>query len=880
VIEQGTPRRGCGDSSSRGWFAASVVTAALALGAARVTAQVPPRSPSAPVESVTVVPGEIYRTGALGRFIYGEHYRSLWTAPLTVPVLSLDQYAGGLRPLERGGSQQTKSLRFSGADGREYVFRSIDKDPSPSLPPELRGTYAKHVLRDLISAQHPAGSLVVARLLDAAGVLHATPQLAVMPNDPRLGEFRQEFAGMLGLIELRPTGDPDDAISDGTGMTRVASSQKLFERITEHADERVDSRAFLAARLFDMFVGDWDRHPDQWRWARTGDTPNDRWLPIPRDRDWALVKLDGVAWSLARFVYPYPQFVSFDAKYSDVIWLTWNGRALDRRLLSDLPRPVWDSVAMALQSRLPDSVIDDAVRQLPAGLATESGDFLRRTLASRRQHLPEAARRFYNILADEAEIHATDEGELVEVTRVGPRTTDVRVRQRSSSGVPESQDWYHRRFDASETREIRIYLHGGADQILMRGAANGGTVVRVIGGRGRDAIADSTAHGHAANVWYYDTDSTTVVAPGTHAGIDRRTYVPPRTRRGWIDPPRDWGSRWRTVPWVGYSSDAGLFLGGGPLFERYGFRQHPYAIRASLLAGYAFGADKGRVEFSADMRRENSDLHLTFVARASGLDVLHFYGFGNETPSLGSKDSHLVEQRASGIEPMLHVPVAPRLALDLGINVRRTTTELDSGTFIADVKPFGVGTFTQVGARAGLTFDSRDVPANATRGIFASLQAAEYPDAWSAEGPFGQVRGQVATYLSAPVRLEPVLALRAGGQKAWGNYPFFDAATLGGGSMLRGWRQERFAGDASIYGTAELRLFLTRFFLVLPGDLGAFGLADAGRVYVSGESSDTWHTAFGGGLWVSFLGRGNTLSVSMAHGREGNGFYFRSGMPF
>src|SRR4030095_2318581 len=133
---------------------------------------------------------------------------------------------------------------------------------------------------------------------------------------------------------------------------------------------------------------------------------------------------------------------------------------------------------------------------------------------------------------------------------------------------------------------------------------------------------------------------------------------------------------------------------------------------------------------------------------------------------------HLVEQRASGMEPMVHLPVARRLTLDLGISVRRTTTELDSGSFITDVKPFGVGTFRQVGARAGLTFDSRDNTANAKRGIFASLQSAEYPDVWSAEGPFGQVRGQVATYLSAPVRLEAVLGLRGGGQKAWGDYPY------------------------------------------------------------------------------------------------------------
>src|SRR4051812_39729841 len=201
------------------------IVSMLALAGVAASAQTPARSPPSAAESVTVVPGPIYRAGTLGRFFYGEHYRDLWTAPLTVPLLSLDHYAGGLRPLVRGGSQQTKSLRFTGADGREYVFRSIDKDPSPSLPPELRGTYASRVFRDLISAQHPGGSLVVARLLDAAGVLHATPQLAVMPDDPRLGEFRQEFAGLLGLIEVRPTDDPEEAISEGTGMSKVSSSE-------------------------------------------------------------------------------------------------------------------------------------------------------------------------------------------------------------------------------------------------------------------------------------------------------------------------------------------------------------------------------------------------------------------------------------------------------------------------------------------------------------------------------------------------------------------------------------------------------------------------------------------------------------------------------
>ncbi|MEJ7809799.1 MAG: BamA/TamA family outer membrane protein, partial [Gemmatimonadaceae bacterium] len=220
------------------------------------------------------------------------------------------------------------------------------------------------------------------------------------------------------------------------------------------------------------------------------------------------------------------------------------------------------------------------------------------------------------------------------------------------------------------------------------------------------------------------------------------------------------------------------------------------------------------------------------------------------------------------------------LTLGLGATARHATTGPDSGRFIAATRPFGVGSFGQIGARARLTFDSRDTPAFATRGIFATLQGAQYPGIWSAEGPFGAVRAQAATYLSAPLRLRPVLALRVGGDRVWGEYPFFDAAFLGGASTLRGWREERFAGDASLYGNAELRVVLAKVSLLLPADLGAFGLADGGRVFISEERSDAWHTAFGGGLWVSFLGRANTFSIAAARGREGTGIYFRTGMLF
>ena len=813
-------------------------------------------------ESVVVTPGADYRAGVINSLLLGAHYRALWTTPLKVPLLRLDTTARGLRVLKRGGSMQTKSLRFAGGDGREYVFRSVDKDPTLSLPADLRETYARDILHDMISSEHPAGALIVARLLDAAQVLHVTPRLVVLPDDPLLGEYREEFRGTLGLFELRPTEEDDEGDIPGFAAgTRVVSSEKLFARLDQHADESVDARALLTARLLDVFVGDWDRHPDQWRWAREGSASSDRWLPIPRDRDWALVRLDGVVWSLARFVYPYPQFVSFDHAYPDLVWLTWNARLLDRRFLAALEKPVWDSVAAALQGRLTDSVIDDAARRVPPELYAVNGAALARTLEVRRDHLREVADHLYRLLAAEVDVHATEDDEIVSITRADNRFTDVVIRTRKKSGAVRAQATFQRRFDARETKEIRIYLHGGSDSVHVSGAP-GQTLVRVIAGPGHNTYVDERLNTATRRVVFYDVDTLSRVFGASADLIDRRPYEPPHTRHGWTDPARDWGSRWRPYPWFGYSPDT------------------PYASKMTLRVGYATGAGRWRADYDADFRRENSPVHVTVFARASELDVVRFFGFGNETSAPGASAFYKIEQKQLALEPLLVAPLARRVTLGVGPVFKEVITSREANRFIDVAQPYGTGSFGQMGARFRLAADTRDTAENARSGILMSTQASAYPAAWSVKRAFADVRTTASAYLTAPARLSPTLALRVGGDKLWGDYPFYEAAFVGGASTVRGWREQRFGGDASAYGNAELRFFLTRFFFLLPGDLGAFGLADGGRVFRTGEQSDVWHSALGGGLWASFLGRTNTLSVSYARGREGGGFYFRSGLLY
>src|SRR5438270_135745 len=160
---------------------------------------------------VTMTAGAQYRAGWLHRWLLGAHYRDLWTTPLQVDVVDLARCGGGLAPLKRGGGRQTKSLRLQAADGHVYIFRSVDKDPTAAIPPELRATFVQRILEDQTSSTNPAGALVVGPLLGAAGVHHVEPRLMVMPDDPRLDSF-PVFKGMLGHLEERPTVDPEEDV--------------------------------------------------------------------------------------------------------------------------------------------------------------------------------------------------------------------------------------------------------------------------------------------------------------------------------------------------------------------------------------------------------------------------------------------------------------------------------------------------------------------------------------------------------------------------------------------------------------------------------------------------------------------------------------------
>jgi hypothetical protein len=839
---------------------ARILLAVLLAAAASPLAAQPAPPPTAKVK---VVAAPRYQAGALHKFLLGPTYRRLWTTPVEVEVLDLRTFHGGLKPAGKGGGKQTTTLKFESADGREWRFRSVDKDPTPALPVELRDSFVDQLAQDQISAALPGGDLIVDGLAEAAGIPYLPHRLVVLPDDPLLDKFREEFAGMLGSFEedLRL----ETPVTPGfEAFTENLNTVELWEQLDEHPEESADARAFLKARLFDLLIGDYDRHNDQWEWLRAKGSRV--WTPFPKDRDQAFVKFDGLVLALIR--PSQPRLVDFEKDYPNIVGLTWQGRFLDRRHLTTLEWPAWQEVAADLQARLTDPAVEAAVQRLPPEYYRIVGARTVAKLKSRRNQLPGAARKFYEILAKNADVFATDKADAGQIRSADGERVEITLAGAENGGQP----YFERRFEPDETNEVRVYLKAGDDR-AVRGRDTSQVLVRVIGGDGNDVLDDSQG-GHTR---YYDAVGENRVIEGPGTRVRDTAYVRPVDRVG--HPVRDWGHMDLFYPWLVAGADLGVFVGAQFQHTGYGFRKDPYQNRQTLRAGYSTGLRGVRAEYEGEFVRTHAKQRWHLLARYSDVDLLRFYGFGNETVESGDDRFHQVALRAYTLAPAFRMgPDAVNLSV--GPVVRFVTTRSQADRFITAANPYGVGDFGEVGATARLVLDGRNRPLAATRGAMLWAAGTYYPKAWSADEGFGEVHGEATAYLSPPLVLDPTLALRAGGKRVWGRYPFFESAFIGGADSVRGLRPFRYAGDAAAYASAELRLALFRFRALVPARFGVFGLADAGRVWFEDESSDKIHTGVGGGIWIAFLKPENTLSVAAARSEGHLRVYFRAGFAF
>jgi hypothetical protein len=299
-----------------------------------------------------------------------------------------------------------------------------------------------------------------------------------------------------------------------------------------------------------------------------------------------------------------------------------------------------------------------------------------------------------------------------------------------------------------------------------------------------------------------------------------------------------------------------------------------------MNVGWAFGSAQPVADYRHQFRSLLGSADLILQARYSGVDVVRFYGLGNTTTDTLPRSYYEVDQNQLVASASVAYWDGKTKEFAIGPIFRRTASDTTNPTtLLAESQLYGSGDFMQAGVQASMDLDTRDVKSAPTGGYHITGGAAYYPAALDLDEGYGEVHGQAAGYLS-PGGGNPTLAVRAGGKKLFGDFPYYDAAFVGGSRNLRGLQEQRYAGDGSVYGSAELRIFLTRAFFVFPFDLGIFGLSDVGKVFMDGEPSGDWHTGFGGGVWLAPVVRDATVQFSIAQSDGRRAFYVGMGFGY
>lgn len=845
---------------------------------------IPPKNPEALKEeklisykdsTKTLVAGSDYHAGNLKRSLFGEHYRDTWATPINVEYLDLSVFAGGLTPLKMGGGKQTTSLQLEGKDGNIYQFRTVEKNPAALLPEGFLKTFAEDFVQDQISSAHPYGALMIPGMAKAIGIYHTNPQLVYMPHSTLLGPYIQQVGGKLGIIEARPDEDVSDFKSFGNAKNAV-STNKMYKELREDNDNEMDQEMFLRARLFDILIGDWDRHEDQWRWAEFKKEKGSLYRPIPRDRDQAFTKFDGIIPGLASKVLPDIQ--SFKMDINNPADLSIAARNLDRNLLNKLSKDKWKEIALDVQTKLTDDVIQSAVAKMPAEVFKNSGQEIIEKLKSRRGQLAEVAEQYYDILAKEVTVTGSDKKEFFKVER-SEKTTHLFVYKIDKDEKIDSKI-YDRIFANNETKELNLYGLEGRDSILIEGSSDNGIKIRAVGGEGKDALIDKAD----GRTFFYDLNTET---NNIQAGKNTALRLSDKTWINNYDPNSFKYDNAGVKPFLDFNSDDGIFIGGGYGMKHYGFRKHPYSFDQSLVANYAPITGAHVVRYRANfysLFAQNLDVVLN--AEYNGPKyTFNYYGQGNSTLNIGD-DIDYFRVRTKNISVATYLQYRFTQAFKVGIGPgfeyyrveKPQLSYLTSPDFPEKADIEQPAKFLSLRSYADIDYVNNSI--FPTSGVRWRTEANYFNEIENQADKYLQLKSNVSFYATPNFNFPVTAAFRIGGATNLGDYKFYQANSLGNNTNLRGFRNNRFSGHSYLYQNMELRFKLTNFRnYIFTGNLGAFGFFDSGRVFSDNPELSTWHKAYGPGVWINFYNK-FMLSTSYGMSKEGNYISLKTGMRF
>jgi hypothetical protein len=801
------------------------------------------------------------KVGKFHRLLFGENYRKEYATSVKVPVIKISAIKGGLTPTQRGGGNQSHSLRLVDGQGKEWVLRSVEKFPEILLPAVFRKTFAGEVVKDNMSAQNPFSALVVPDIAEAAGVPHSDPMIGWVVPDEKLGEFAKIFQNTLCLLEERePAGDTDN-------------SEKMMRKLNDNNDHTYDGALFLKAKALDALLGDWDRHEDQWRWKpikkENGTTI---YQPIPRDRDQVFYLSEGVIPRYAQVSWLLPMIQGYERNLPDINWFFWEGRALYAKWFSGMDEAEWKRIVNEFCASVTDEVMEKALKKLPEPGYSLRHDRLLAQLKERRSKLPEMMMKYYRFMNRIIDVQATNKNEYISITDAPGKALNITMSKTTKEGSVKDVI-FNRTFDPAVTREIRLYVKDGNDSLVLNNSTSD-IRLRIIGVEGSKKYHIENAF---RKVPVYGMDNN-VSLTGETGRVGKR-FDSDTSNTHFI--PTDLYTRKTLLLNAGYNIDDRLLLGLSYKIVQPGFRKVPFGSTHSFSFLHSFATAGFRFNYNAELFKVIGKADITLRADIFAPEnSQNFYGLGNET-SFNKTGDFVRYYRARfslyQFDPALRWTMG-KSAISIGPSLQyyRYSKDDNDGRFVEqlnEIHSADSAVISKDKMYAGLVINyinnnrNNDIlPAN---GTYLDTRLSAYKGLNQFSNSIVQFTGAFSVYHALNKKKGIVLTDRIGGGLTFGKQAFYQSQFLGGQGNLLGYREFRFGGQHSLYNNLELRVKLTDFInYIIPGQVGLLGFHDIGRVWRRGEQSNVWHQGYGGGVYFAPASLA-VFRFVMGHSNEG-----------
>tara|TARA_B100000809_G_scaffold266900_1_gene332720 strand:+ start:7941 stop:11600 length:3660 start_codon:yes stop_codon:yes gene_type:complete len=796
------------------------------------------------------------------KFLWGERFRKYYSEPIKVKTVDLDTLFGGLKPLRKGGGNQSRSLRLINPEGKQYVMRALKKSATQYIQAVLFGdqhikgqfndTETEALVADIFTGAHPYTPLTVATLSEAAGVYHLNPKLFYIPKQNALKEFNSEFGNELYFIEEHAS-EGHSEFANGNFTGKIISTMDLFEEIHKDENTSIDQESYIKARLFDMLIGDWDRHQDQWRWMKFKENGKTIYRALPRDRDQAYSKMsDGLL--LSTFVGLCPE-VRLLRKYSpdlkDVKGVNIEPYPLDKAFLLDADKTVWDAQVAYIKKNVTDKIIEEAFLKIPKEVQDQTVTQLIHLVKQRRSNLQAIADRYYKFLTKYPVVTATNKDDYISIKGFDDGKVELSLFRKKDGEIKDR--YVHKIYTPEVTKEIWIYGLDDDDTFDVISESKKIKIV-LIGGQNKDEYIVN----EGKNIVIYDykskkNDLTKAKKARIKLTDDYETHAYNfRKKKSFTN---------SIHPTIGYNPDDGVKIGFSDTFTKYGFQRNPFTNQHKIKAAYYFGTKGFELLYKGEVANVIGNINFQIQASYQSPNYTYnFFGYGNETvntDAINGIDYNRVKIRSLHISPSLVWDSKRGSKLNFGVNYETIDVGNPDDRFVdVDEQIFPLYIFNKVqyaGVNAAYTYINYDNNYYPTNGLLFSFKTGYTKNIDIDKRGYGHLIPSlsIARKLNDSGRL--VLATTLNGQVNIGNgYEFYQAASIGGENGLRGFRNQRFTGKRSYYQNTDIRYsFNDMKTALIPIKIGLFGSFDYGRIWITEETSEKWHTSYGGGLFVS-----------------------------